>query len=128
MLTASLALVRPVGMTADEVEDWLAVALGETNEIPMGVFREAASAARKVATHYAQIVPEISKAAVPMMARCESIRETVRLPETPRLPRSVMPRHVFEEVVAERGRRLSCCLDSGEIISKGNGKFELRAG
>ncbi len=114
-------------MTADEVEDWLAVALGETKEIPMGIFRDAASAARKTATHYAQIVPEISKAAVPMLSRRESVAAAALPPPMPSLPKPRMPQHVFERIVADRGRELSSLLDSGEIISKGGGKFELRA-
>ena len=125
ILTASLALVRPVGMTADEVEDWLSVALGEVGSIPLGMFRQAASAARKTATHYAQIVPEISKAAAPLIAAADSVRIAASLPVPTALPKPRMPQHVFERIVAERGRSLSSALDSGEIVSLGGGRFEL---
>lgn len=58
-LTSCLCLVRPVGMTEQEAEDWLSVALGEVLHYPRSVFVTAAAHARRTCTHHAQIVPAI---------------------------------------------------------------------
>ena len=59
LLTSCLALVRPVGMTEDEAEDWLSVALGVVGEYSASSLRVAARKAQKSCTHHAQIVPTI---------------------------------------------------------------------
>ena len=59
LLTSCLALVRPVGMTEDEAEDWLSVAMGAVAEYPASSLRVAARKAQKTCTHHAQIVPAI---------------------------------------------------------------------
>ena len=125
ILTACLALVRPVGMTADEVEDWLAVALGEVRELPIGILREAASEARKTANHYAQIIPAISKAAVPMLGRIQSFEIAATPVEKISLPRPRLSDAEFQEIVADRGRALSVNIEIGRIISNGDGTFRL---
>lgn len=61
LLTSCLALVRPVGMTEDEAEDWLSVALGVVAEYSATSLRLAARKAQKTCTHHAQIVPAIVK-------------------------------------------------------------------
>ncbi len=61
LLTSCLALVRPVGMTEAEAEDWLSVAVGAVIEYPAVHLREAARQAQKTCTHHAQIVPAIAK-------------------------------------------------------------------
>ena len=58
-LTACLALVRPVGMSPDEAEDWLAVAAQEVMAYPPGILSAACLSARRSCTHHAQIVPHI---------------------------------------------------------------------
>ena len=125
ILTACLALVRPVGMTADEVEDWLAVALGEVRELPIGILREAASEARKTANHYAQIIPAISKAAVPLLGRIQSFEIAAAPVEQISLPRPRLSDAEFQEIVADRGRALSVNIEIGRIISNGDGTFRL---
>lgn len=59
LLTSCLALVRPVGMTEEEAEDWLSVALGVVAEYSATSLRVAARKAQKSCTHHAQIVPTI---------------------------------------------------------------------
>lgn len=63
LLTSCLSLVRPVGMSEGEAEDWLSVAVGEVLNYPAHVLQAAASEARRTCTHHAQIVPAIIKAA-----------------------------------------------------------------
>lgn len=60
-LSACLALVRPVGMTERETEDWLAVAAETLGDIPIDLLEEGAREARDTCTHHAQIVPTIRK-------------------------------------------------------------------
>ena len=61
LLTSCLALVRPVGMTENEAEDWLSVAMGVVMEYPAVTLRDAARQAQRSCTHHAQIVPTIAK-------------------------------------------------------------------
>lgn len=60
-LSACLALVRPVGMTERETEDWLAVAAETLDDIPIDLLEDGAREARDTCTHHAQIVPTIRK-------------------------------------------------------------------
>lgn len=75
LLTTCLALVRPVGFTDDNARDWLMVAVGEVAHIPSGILANACTAARRTATHHAQIIPAIIAAAEP------ELRERARLDE-----------------------------------------------
>lgn len=58
-LSASLALVRPVGMTEGETMDWLAVAADVLSHIPPHIMERGARSARQRCTHHSQIVPAI---------------------------------------------------------------------
>ena len=73
ILTSCLALVRPAGMSADDVEDWIGVALGEVLDMPLLILSDAAAEARKSCTHHAQIIPAIFKAAAGPLAYKRSI-------------------------------------------------------
>jgi hypothetical protein len=59
MLSASLALVRPVGMTEQETDDWLSVAVDAVQHIPIHIFERGVRTARQTCTHHSQIVPAI---------------------------------------------------------------------
>lgn len=59
MLSASLALVRPVGMTAQETAEWLDVAFDAVSHLPFEIFEKGVRAARRTCTHHSQIVPAI---------------------------------------------------------------------
>jgi len=59
MLSASLALVRPVGMAANETSDWLEVALDAVSHLPLHIFEMGVRAARQTCTHHSQIIPTI---------------------------------------------------------------------
>lgn len=63
LLTACLALVRPVGMTEDETEDWLGVAVGEVLGFSLPVLDRACADARRTCTHHSQIIPAVIAAA-----------------------------------------------------------------
>lgn len=59
MLSASLALVRPVGMTAGETQDWINVALDAVCHLPFEIFERGIRSARQTCTHHSQIVPTV---------------------------------------------------------------------
>lgn len=59
MLSASLSLVRPVGMTEGETSDWLNVAVDAVSHLPLHIFEQGCRAARQTCTHHSQIVPAI---------------------------------------------------------------------
>lgn len=59
LLSACLTLVRPVGMTNGEVEDWLSVAARTVAHLPVDILDKACLEARRTCTHYAQIVPAV---------------------------------------------------------------------
>ncbi len=59
MLSASLALVRPVGFTAQETAEWLDVAFDAVSHLPYEIFEKGAKAARRTCTHHSQIIPAI---------------------------------------------------------------------
>jgi hypothetical protein len=59
ILSASLALVRPAGMSAADVEDWLSVAIDTLAHLPLHIFESGARTARGRCTHHSQIVPAI---------------------------------------------------------------------
>lgn len=128
MLTSCLALVRPVGMTAEEAGDWLGVAIGEVAHYPAGVLHEAAVEARRTCTHHSQIVPAIIEAAEERMARIRRMAELsvpLDLPALP--PPPPLSDELFEQIVEERGLALSVHLDRGLIISNGDGTFRRSA-
>jgi hypothetical protein len=123
-LSTCLALVRPVGMTVDEAEDWIRVAVGELLEYPAGVLHEAAVETRRTCTHHSQIVPSIVSAADERMAHIRRMAELsvpIDLPALP--PPPLLSDGDFERIVAERGVALSAHLDRGSIVSNGDGTF-----
>ncbi|AIT81236.1 hypothetical protein [Novosphingobium pentaromativorans] len=84
MLSASLALVRPVGMSPQEADEWLDVALETLAHLPLHIFEAGIRAARMKCTHHAQIVPAI----------IEATREDLawyNRPKTPPMLRLVAP-------------------------------------
>lgn len=124
LLTACLALVRPVGMGEDEASDWLGAAVTTIGPVPIGLLDRACLTARRTCTHHSQIVPAI-------IAEVESERErSARLDEFTRPvslppPSYQMSQEELDELVAERGRGLSVALDRGLAISNGDGTFRL---
>lgn len=59
MLSASLALVKPAGMTSKEAEDWLDAAFEALAHLPLPIFRDGVRAARLICDHPAKIVPTV---------------------------------------------------------------------
>lgn len=59
MLSASLALVKPAGMTSKEVADWLDVAFDALSHLPLPIFRDGIRQARQTCDHPAKIVPTV---------------------------------------------------------------------
>lgn len=60
-LSSCLALVRPVGMTERETEDWLNVAMTTIGDLPQDLLERGCAEARATCTHHGQIVPAIVK-------------------------------------------------------------------
>lgn len=122
LLTACLALVRPAGMTDNEVEDWLRVAVQTVGEYPPRVLDAACLEARRTCTHYSQIVPAIVAAAEPEMAVLRRMAEW-NVPQLAPPPPPRLTDEEFDRIVAERGLALSAHIDRGLIISNGDGTF-----
>lgn len=124
LLTTCLALVRPVGFSDDNARDWLRVAAQEIADIRLDILEYACREARRKATHHAQIVPAIVAAADEWRGlhtfRCASTEEFTALPPPPPLSQEQ-----FEVIVAERSLALSVALDRKQIVSRGDGRFEL---
>lgn len=59
MLSASLALVKPAGMTAKEVKEWLDVAFDALAHLPLHIFARGIREARLICDHPAKIVPAV---------------------------------------------------------------------
>ncbi|TCM21499.1 hypothetical protein EDF56_101163 [Novosphingobium sp. PhB165] len=59
MLSASLALVKPAGMTSKEAEDWLDAAFDALAHLPLHIFRDGIRAARLTCDHPSKIVPAV---------------------------------------------------------------------
>jgi hypothetical protein len=60
-LSTCLALVKPVGMSAEDTQAWLRVAAGELSHLPPDMLERGCKTARKTCTHHGQIVPAILK-------------------------------------------------------------------
>lgn len=120
LLTSCLALVRPVGMTPDEVEDWLSVALGEVMDIPGDALEIGCSAARRSCTHHAQIVPAIIREAAPIIERNRRIAAlpTLTWNEPERLP---PPALTQETVDAMPEKLIKIGLSCGALIRDADG-------
>lgn len=124
LLTACLALVRPVGMGDDEAEEWLGAAVSALGTVRIGALDRACLEARRTCTHHSQIVPTIAAVIDADSAERARIAEWTR-PAPPALPAPRIAQSLFEEIVAERGYRLSVHLDRGLVISNGDGTFRL---
>ena len=61
MLSACLALVKPVGMGNEDAQAWLRVAAGELAHLPPDMLAKGCATARQTCTHHGQIVPTILK-------------------------------------------------------------------
>lgn len=106
LLTSCLALVRPVGMTENEAEDWLSVAVGAVIEYPAIYLREAAWQAQKSCTHHAQIVPAMVKHCegnIPARDPFAWAAHPVALPapEMPRLPPPKLTQQMVDAMTPE---------------------------
>lgn len=92
-LTACLALVRPVGMSGREAEDWLSAAASTLEHLPLDLLDAACAEARRTCTHHSQIVPAIVAASRPTIeARQRTERLRLATPQLkPLLPRPPAP-------------------------------------
>lgn len=59
LLSTCLALVKPVGMSAEDADAWLITAAREVSYLPCDILAEACREVRRTATHHGQIVPGI---------------------------------------------------------------------
>lgn len=89
LITACLALVRPVGMPQSEADAWLRVAAQEVADLPLELIDEGCRAARRTCTHHAQIVPTIIRETEERLAIMRKLagpveRETIALPAADR--------------------------------------------
>lgn len=62
MLSTCLALVKPVGMSAEDAQAWLRVAAGEVSHLPPDMLAQGCAEARRTCTYHGQIIPAIIKA------------------------------------------------------------------
>lgn len=121
LLTSCLALVRPVGMSESEAEDWLGVALGEVASYPADVLAIGAQEARRTSTHHAQIVPTICRECDAIMAQRLRI---ARLPHVPRqdVPRLTPPKLTQEAVERMPARLVKIGLGIGALVADEDGR------
>lgn len=59
ILSASLARVRPAGMSDDAAHEWLTVCATDVAHLPATVLQQAAREAGRIVTHHGQIIPAI---------------------------------------------------------------------
>lgn len=127
LLSICLSLVRPVGMPSEDAEAWLTVAAEELRDVPADLLHDACKHVRRTATHHAQIVPGIIKYAEETWERRKRLRRTIedrgnaRLAPPRQRPDPITQAEV-DEIVAERGRRLSVFQEAGMIVRRG-GEF-----
>ena len=113
LLTTCLALVRPVGFTDDNARDWLMVAVGEVAHIPTGILANACTAARRTATHHAQIIPAIIAAAEPELRERARIDEYVAgfeyqaLPAPPITPPAIEEVRELQNIIGKAAKQFS---------------------
>lgn len=121
-LSGCLALVRPVGMSDEQADEWLTVAAQSLGGFSLSTIAGAASVARRKCRHHSEIVPAI-------VAECEEATkpDPFAMPEHRLLPkpRVALTQEQFDQIVAERSLALSCALDMGLIVSDGQGNFAL---
>lgn len=61
LVSACVALVRPIGMSDSAADEWLMVAAGDLAGHKTKLLKAACAEARKTCTHHGQIVPTILK-------------------------------------------------------------------
>ena len=74
MVGACLALVRPVGMSTREAEDWIFVATETVAHFPAQFLEAACRHARRTCAHHSKIVPCIVEEADRLMRHAASMR------------------------------------------------------
>lgn len=105
MLTACMALVRPVGMPQSELEDWLRVAGAEVADLPFELLDEACRVARRTCTHHSQIVPTIIRESAEHMAILKTLAapapwdEVDALPAPPIIPPTADDLHELQAII-----------------------------
>ncbi len=77
-LSGCLSLVRPVGMSDDEADEWLSIAAGEVAEFPSDLIEAGCKRAKRSATHHSQIVPRV-------VDHCEDAMKVLRNAFGPRV-------------------------------------------
>lgn len=80
-LSTCLALVKPVGMSAEDADAWLRTATRELAYLPPDLLAEAAQVARRTCTHHGQIVPAIIKETEERMATRRKLAAPVERPQ-----------------------------------------------
>lgn len=80
-LTGCLTLVRPVGMTDDQAEEWLSIAAQDLAHYPEDIIVWCCAQARRVCRHHSEIVPK-------MIELCDETIELRRRGMRPRIAHS----------------------------------------
>lgn len=97
LLTGCLALVRPVGMSSDEAEDWLAVASGAVAELPFDLLRDGCETAKRTCTHHGQIISTIHKAVEDRLAQRRRLANSEYIPPARQLTQAPKPKVPFTQ-------------------------------
>ncbi|WP_288804534.1 hypothetical protein [uncultured Novosphingobium sp.] len=120
MLSASLALVKPAGMTPKEAKDWILVAYDSLRHLPYPIFEAAVRAARLECDHPAKIVPTVIKQSRDALLWRRVNGPVLRLvqTETPRLTGPLPDPH---EMMPDL-RRIG--LLNGWLVEGDNGRIE----
>ena len=84
-LSACLALVRPVSMSDDAADEWLAVAASDLSHFPADLLAEACKAARLECQYHGQLVPFIAKRAGERFGYRQTIAGPPRIPRERRI-------------------------------------------
>lgn len=126
MLTACLALVRPVGMQESETRDWLKVAARAVAHLPLDILSDACAKVQTTCTHHGQIVPKIIAETAERLENRRIASKAFAEPP-PALPSPYMPRRLtqaeVDEIVSRRDRAMSVALDNGSIVHGPDGTF-----
>jgi hypothetical protein len=127
LVSPNLALVRPVGMTDEMVDEWLTVAGQTLARYPLDILARGCEVARNTVSHHGGIVPAVCQYCDEALAgrrdQLSPYLVTERLEPPPKKPK--LTHEEFERIVADRGVALSTMLDMGVIVSEGGGKFRL---
>lgn len=121
MLTACLSLVRPAGMSPNDADTWLMVAAEELRDIPEDLLADGCKHARRTATHHREIVALVIGHTKDALATRKRLRRHA-LDARNALPapgRHRLTQDEVDEIVQERGRRMSVYRDNGMIVERG---------